>query len=214
MKSRFSRKTVSLVYVSLFAAIIIAMGSIPFLGYIPLGVIRATTIHIPVIIGSIVLGPKAGAVLGGVFGLTSFFSNTFTPTATSFVFTPFYSLGDVHGNAASLLICFVPRILTGVVPYYVFRGIMTLARRKPGQDTAALAAAGFVGSMTNTLLVMNLIYVFFSADYAQVKSLAPQAVYGAILAVIGTNGVAESLVAAFVTAAVAHLLLKVKSKQS
>ena len=46
-----ARKSTRMVYVALFTAIIIAMSTIPFLGYIPLGVIRATTLHIPVILG-------------------------------------------------------------------------------------------------------------------------------------------------------------------
>ena len=60
--STYPRKTGNLVYISIFTALIIVMGTVPFLGYIPLGVIRATTVHIPVILGSILLGPKAGAV--------------------------------------------------------------------------------------------------------------------------------------------------------
>ena len=195
-----------MVYVSLFAAIIVVMSSVPFLGYIPLGIIRATTIHIPVIIGSLLLGPRAGAVLGFVFGLTSFLSNTFTPNATSFVFTPLYSLGDAHGSAASLLVCFVPRILVGVVPWLVFRGLQALLKKRG--EVASLALAGFAGSMTNTLLVMHMIYLFFADSYAQARGVAENALYGVILTVIGTNGVAEALVAAFLTAAVTHLLRK------
>ena len=42
------------------------------LGYIPLGVITPTTVHIPVIIAGIILGWKKGAFAGFVFGLTSF----------------------------------------------------------------------------------------------------------------------------------------------
>ena len=64
-------KTKDMVVVALFAAIIIVMACVPFLGYIPLGVINATIIHVPVIIASVVLGPRKGAFLGGVFGLTS-----------------------------------------------------------------------------------------------------------------------------------------------
>ena len=203
---RPSRGVSQMVYVSLFAAIIVVMSSVPFLGYIPLGIIRATTIHIPVIIGSLLLGPRAGAVLGFVFGLTSFLSNTFTPNATSFVFTPFYSLGDAHGSAASLLVCFVPRILVGVVPWLVFRGLQALLKKRG--EVASLALAGFAGSMTNTLLVMHMIYLFFADSYAQARGVAENALYGVILTVIGTNGVAEALVAAFLTAAVTHLLRK------
>ena len=147
--STYPRKTGNLVYISIFTALIIVMGTVPFLGYIPLGVIRATTVHIPVILGSILLGPKAGAVLGGVFGLTSFLTNTFTPNLTSFVFTPFYSLGDVHGNAFSLLICFVPRILTGVVPYFVFRGLMYLFEKRKWNDLVPFG--GFLSLLCGSL---------------------------------------------------------------
>ena len=59
-----TRKSTQMVYIALFTAIIIAMSAIPFLGYIPLGVIRATTLHIPVILGSILLGPSSGDFLG------------------------------------------------------------------------------------------------------------------------------------------------------
>ena len=210
--STYPRKTGNLVYISIFTALIIVMGTVPFLGYIPLGVIRATTIHIPVILGSILLGPKAGAVLGGVFGLTSFLTNKFTPNLTSFVFTTFYSFGDVHGNAFSLLICFVPRILTGVVPYFVFRGLMYLFEKRKWNDLVPLGVAGFAGAMTNTLLVMNLIFVFFRDSYAQVQGMSSQVVYGAILTIIGTNGVVEAIVAAVLVGAIGHILRKVRKK--
>ena len=88
MKTKHS--TLGLVQVALFAALIILMAFTPFLGYIPLGFTRATINHMPVILGSVLLGPKKGAVLGFVFGLTSLVNNTMNPTATSFVFSPFY----------------------------------------------------------------------------------------------------------------------------
>ena len=116
-----SQKTRELVLTAMFTAIIIAMAFVPYLGYIPLGFMNATIIHIPVIIGAIVLGPKRGAFLGGVFGITSMINNTFNPNITSFVFSPFYSMGDMHGNIWSIVICLVPRILVGVVAYYVYR---------------------------------------------------------------------------------------------
>ena len=81
-----SRKTQDMVKLALFSGIIVVLSLTP-MGYIPLGVIKATTIHIPVILGSILLGWKSGAVLGGLFGLTSFMVNTITLNLTSFVFT-------------------------------------------------------------------------------------------------------------------------------
>lgn len=193
-----------LVQLALFSAIIIVMAMVPFLGYIPLGFMRATIIHIPVILGSVLLGPRKGAFLGGVFGLTSLINNTVSPNVTSFVFTPFYSLGDVHGNLSSLVICLVPRILVGVFPYFVFQGL----KRLLGNTTVSLGAAGFVGSMTNTLLVMNLIFVFFGESYGAAKGVAADAVYPFILSIIGLQGVPEAIVATIIVALVARPLLR------
>lgn len=205
-----SAKTMSVVQIALFAAIIVIMAFTPFLGFIPLGFTRATIIHIPVIIGSILFGPVQGAVLGFVFGLTSFVNATMNPTVTSFVFTPFYSVGDIHGGFGSLIICFVPRILTGVVPYYVYRLFDKIGRDYPKKQTLALGMAGLTGSLTNTLLVMNLIYVLFGESYAAVQNVSVKSLYGVILSVILVNGIPEAIVAVCVVTLVTRTLLHIK----
>lgn len=196
--------SLGMVQTALFAALIVALSFLPFIGYIPLGFTNATTIHIPVILGSILLGPKRGAVLGGVFGLTSLINNTLYPKVTSFVFTPFFSGGVAEGGIGSLVICFVPRILVGVVPYYVYKFLSRRDRRRP----LALAAAGFAGSLTNTLLVMNLIYLLFGEQWAAAQGKASEFLYGVILGVIGVNGVPEAIVAALLTMFVGGGLLR------
>ena len=93
------------------------------------------------------------------FGLTSMINNTFNPNLTSFVFSPFYSLGNVHGNFKSLMICFVPRILIGVVAYYVYTGIVKLVKKKKNDgkgSAAALAAAGAAGAQIYFVLDLYL----------------------------------------------------------
>lgn len=203
-------KTLGMVQVALFAALIIILAFTPFLGYIPLGFTRATIIHIPVIIGCLMLGPKQGAILGFVFGLTSLINNTINPTATSFVFSPFYELGEIHGGVGSIIICFIPRILVGVVPYYVYHGLRKIFKDGKSQMTVALGAAGLAGALTNTLLVMNLIFVFFKDAYASANNVASGAVYTFILTIIGINGVPEAIVAAILTALIGRILLKTK----
>ena len=76
-----------MVSVALMAAIVILLANTP-LGMIQLPIIKATTVHIPVIIGAVLLGPLAGAILGGVFGVCSMISNTVAPTLLSFAFSP------------------------------------------------------------------------------------------------------------------------------
>ena len=202
-------QTLGMVQVALFAALIIILAFTPFLGYIPLGFTRATIIHIPVIIGSLMLGPKKGAFLGFVFGMTSFINNTMNPTATSFVFTPFFELGEVHGGIGSVIICFVPRMLVGVVPWYMYRGL----ERIFGKQMLSLAAAGIAGALTNTLLVMNLIYVFFRTAYAAANNVAEGAVYTFILSIIGMNGVPEAVVSAVLVSIICRVLFQYRQTQ-
>ena len=204
MNKKQSTKTLELVQLSLFAALIVIMAFTPFLGYIPLVFTMATLIHIPVIIGSLLLGPKKGSILGALFGLTSLLNATFNPVPTSFVFSPFYS----GGNFCSLIIAFVPRILIGIVPYYVYKLIVGLIHKK--DSTFALVVAGLAGSLTNTLLVMNFIYIFFAKSYAQASGRAFEALYQAILMIICINGIPEAIIAAIIVTAVCKVMIKIK----
>ncbi len=199
----------SMVELALFSALIFLMAFTPFIGYIPLGFTRATIIHVPVIIGSIMLGPVRGGFLGLLFGLTSLINNTINPTATSFVFSPFYSLGDVHGNLLSLIICFVPRILVGVVPHFVCKWL----KKSLGQSPS-LILAGLLGSLTNTILVMHMILLFFGKQYAMANQKAYEAIYAFILSIIGINGVPEAIVASILTLLICKALLIVKKKSN
>ncbi len=198
--------------VALFAALIILMAFTPFLGYIPLGFTRATTLHIPVILASLLLGPKKGALLGGVFGMTSLINATVNPTPASFVFSPFYSLGEFSGGWESLVICFIPRILIGIVPWFVYRAVQSV-QKKSGVSPTGLVLSGIAGSLTNTLLVMNLIFLFFRDSYAAVNEVSASAVYGFILSVIGINGVPEAIVAGILVLLIGRVLMRKSVKQ-
>ncbi len=207
--SRYS--TMSMVQVAIFGAIICIMAFTPFLGYIPLGFTRATIIHIPVIIASLLMGPKKGGVLGFLFGLTSFINNTINPTATSFVFTPFYSVGEISGGIGSIIICFIPRILVGIVPYFVYKLVLRLSSEKTrsrGVSNIGLILAGISGALVNTILVMNLIYLFYGDAYIKASEKAVSLGYMVILSIIGINGVPEAIVAGILTLCIGKVLLK------
>ena len=161
------------------------------LGYIPIGPLKATTLHIPVILIAVACGWKEGAVLGAVFGLTSVVMNTLTPTPVSFVFTPFYSFGELHGNFNSLLVALVPRILIGV----------SLKKLKINENIA-VAAAAIIGSLCNTVLVLAGIYVFFGPAYAAVKGISYDALMGVIWGTITTNGILEAVLALILVSAI------------
>lgn len=199
--------TFELVLTAFFLAILILLASVPFLGFIPLGPINATTMHIPVIIGSILLGPKIGAFLGGSFGLISMIRSTVIIGPLSFLFSPFIPVyGTDQGSFKALLIAFIPRLLIGIVPYFVFKGCRKLFKQK--KQSLSLFLSGVAGGLTNTILVMNLIYFLFQQDYAQAIGTAGDKVYSGILLVIFSQGLPEALVAGIATAAVTTVLMK------
>ena len=280
MQSRNS-KTYELVLTALFTAIIVVMASTP-LGFIPLVVINATTLHIPVIIGSLFLGPKKGGFLGGVFGLTSLIKSSLGAASLSaFVFSPVAALSMLPHDTAfaaillvlkSTFIAVVPRILIGVVPYFVYVGIkkaigsdkkavygsiinavisfilgfgvfaffnrmisqevlgmsVTVARvigivvgiaafagieyLFMNKDAKALGfiTAGIAGAMTNTLLVMGSIYLFYKYPYAEAVGVDPDALMTMIAGVISFNGVIEAIVGAVIVYLVGIVLDKIQ----
>lgn len=202
------QKTFRLVLTAFFLAILILLAAVPFLGFIPIGPLNATTLHIPVIIGSIILGPRIGAFLGGSFGLISMIRSTVIVTPLSFVFSPFVApLGaSGYGSWKAILVAFIPRILIGIVPYYVYKWYQQSMKDK--KKGIGLFLAGLSGGVVNTVVVMNMIYFLFQKDYANIIGKAGNAVYAAIMAVIFTQGIPEAIVAGIATAAVTAVLLK------
>lgn len=193
---------------ALMIALMLVLSFTP-LGYIPLGVITPTTMHIPVIIGACLLGPKMGGILGGVFGITSLLKSTFQPTLMSFAFSPFYSVGGISGNGWSVLVAIVPRVFIGIVAGFLFRFL----QRTKLPDTISLAITGLVGSLVNTIGVMGLIYKLFGTQFAAAQGIGMDALFAAISAIVIGSGIPEALVAAVLTAAVGKALLVFFTKQ-
>lgn len=208
MQTRNSR-TRELVLLAMFTSILFLLAFTP-IGYIDLPLIKATILHVPVIVGCILLGPKKGAFLGFIFGLTSIIKNTLMPSALSFAFSPLIPVpGMSHGSPWALVICFVPRILVGVTPWLVYQGVNLLVRkRNAGIQTGGMAFAAVVGAFTNTILVMGMIFLVFRQAYAAMKGIPTDAVLGVILGVVGANGIPEAIVAGVITPAVCLPLIK------
>lgn len=202
-----SRDTRWLTSVALMAAIVILLANTP-LGMIQLPIIKATTVHIPVILGAILLGPAAGAVLGAVFGICSMISNTMAPTLLSFAFSPFMSMTGIIGAVKAVWISVGCRIMIGVVAGWVW----ILLKKMKVNHLAALPVTGFIGSMTNTVFVMGSIYLMLAREYAQARSVAVDAVWGLILGTVTASGVPEAIAAAILVALIGKVLLKVLGK--
>jgi len=188
--------------VALMAAIVIVLANTP-LGMIQLPIIKATTVHIPVIIGAILFGPMAGAVLGGVFGVCSLISNTMTPTLLSFAFSPFLSTTGLSGAAKAIWISVGCRILIGVAAGWLW---ILLSKIKLNQ-LIALPIVGFAGAMTNTVTVMGSIYFLFAQQYAQAREVGITAVWGLIMTTVTASGIPEAIAAAILVTVLGKILL-------
>ena len=180
--------------ISVLSAISIVLSMIPFVGYIKLGPVDATIMHVPVIIGAVVEGPLVGAAVGLIFGLTSLFKAFTEPSITSFCFM-------------NPIISVLPRILIGVVSYYVYKLIYKISKRV----YLSGFVAGVLGSLTNTIGVMGLIYVIYADKYMQAIGQAGNA-GKYILLICATNGIPEAIVAGILVAAVAVVMIR-KSKK-
>ena len=193
-----------MVGVAMMAAIVVLLANTP-LGLIPLPMIKATTTHIPVIIGAILLGPLAGGILGGVFGVCSLISNTIAPVATSMCFSPLLSTTGLVGAAKAVWVSVGCRILIGVVAGWLWIGLKKLRAK----DLIALPVVGFVGSMTNTVTVMFSILFLFRAEYAAAKNIAMEAFYDFVIGVVTGTGVLEAIVALILVTVIGKALLSV-----
>ena len=127
--------------VGVLGGISMVLGMTP-LGFIPVGPTRATIMHIPVIIGAIMEGPVVGGLVGLIFGLFSIFQAMTNPTPVSFVFL-------------NPIVSVLPRVLIGVVTYYVYKLSKNLGERKSLW-------------ILNILWVMTIIYLGYGV-YTNVK---------------------------------------------
>ncbi|WP_249628731.1 ECF transporter S component [Streptococcus uberis] len=152
--------------------------------------IKPTLVHIPVIIASIIYGPQIGSILGLLMGIISVITNTVILLPTSYLFSPFVD----HGNIYSLIIAIVPRVLIGVVPYFVYKIL---------SNRVGLVLSGLLGSLTNTVFVLGGIFIFFSSVFGgNIKAL--------LAGVVSTNAIAEMVISAIVVTAIIPSLSKLK----
>ena len=202
-----AKNTNWLVMNALFAAIIILLANTP-LGMIQLPIIKATTVHIPVIIGAILMGPLSGAILGGVFGICSMVSNTMAPTLLSFAFSPFLA-ADLPGVLKAVWISVGCRVMIGVVAGWVWIFLNKVKVNK----MIALPITGFIGSMTNTVFVMGSIYLLLARQYAEAREVAVSAVWGLVMGTVTASGIPEAIAAAVLVTAIGAALLRIRGSQ-
>ncbi len=148
-KTQFNRQRLyTLSALALLTALIVLLGLTP-LGLIPLGFIYVTILCVPVILGTLALGWKPGLFLGFAFGAVSFYTALTRPS------TLVAPLMAASAPLTSVMI-FLPRLCIPVVAWLVYQLVM-----KGRLSKAAPAIAAVCGSLTNTVLYLGLMLLFY-----------------------------------------------------
>ena len=170
-------------------AIVVLMTFVPNIGYIQTGLLSITTIHIPIIIGSALLGPIGGLVLGTTWGITSFLKVLTMPSSveTAIFLNPMVSI--------------LPRIIVGLIISYTAIGLGKFVKNKDLKY--ALVAA--IGTLSNTVLVLSAIFLFAQGGVLSFN----QAFSVIITVIISTNGLLELILAVILVPIIVRAISKV-----
>ena len=174
------------------------------IGMIPLPAFKLTILHIPVILGAIVLGPGSGAFLGLVFGLCSIWANTTTPNPlTSMFFSPFLSVSGAVGAVKAVWVSVGCRVLMGLLSGLLWK----LLRKLRCKDFLALPVTAAVSTVLHTVLVLGSMCILFPNEYAQVNKTTVDALFAIVGTTVATNGLAEAAAAAVLVTLIGKALL-------
>lgn len=176
-----------LVLTALFIAIILLQSVVPWLGTLPLGAFAigaaVTIITFTVAIGAMVLGPRAGALLGFVWGAYSLWHAwTSAPSIGALIFR-------------NPITAIVPRMLVGLIIGYLYWRFVK--NRPMGQQTIWLAGLGALSAFVNTFFVLSITWIGFTVMHTTAFGIPDSGLANyLIVSIAGFNGVFEIIVGA------------------
>ncbi len=195
------KKTLSLVQLSILVAIIIIMAFTP-LGYLKAGVVSITFLTLPVSVGAIIGGVGYGAVLGTIFGLTSFLQ-CFGLDAFG---TMLFGINPVY----TFIMCMAPRIAMGILVALIFK----LLKKADKKQFLAHSIANLSGAVLNTVFFLGLLVLFFGTEPAVMSLLGADSIVAVIGILVTFNAAIEAVVCLIVGTAVSRTLVHFIKKES
>ncbi|MDD3193294.1 MAG: ECF transporter S component [Oscillospiraceae bacterium] len=198
--ARATERTRKLVQLAILIAIMLVLAFTP-IGYLKVGIIEISFMTIPVVVGAIILGPGAGAILGGVFGLTSFIQcfgmSTFGMTLLGV--NPIFTF----------LVCMAPRILMGYLSGVIFKALHHAGKTK----ILSFAVASLSGAVLNTIFFVGLLMLLFGTSDYMMGLRGGQSLLGFLAAFVGVNGLIEAIVAFILGTAISKALMQFLPKE-
>ncbi|MBU3187558.1 ECF transporter S component [Clostridium estertheticum] len=183
-------KTSELTTIGMLSAVCVVLGLTGY-GFIPLPGFKATIMHIPVIIGSIIGGPIVGMTIGLIFGVFSVIQNITAPNILSFAFI-------------NPLVSVLPRVLIGLTSYYVYK--LSFGKN----ENLRIGLTTVIGSLTNTFGVLTMVYILYAAKFAVSKGIDPSIAAKTIYSLAIINGVPEAIIATIITIPVILAIKKIR----
>lgn len=195
MNNNISPRTVKMVLLAILVAIMLILAFTP-LGYLKVGIVEISFMMIPVAVGAIILGPLAGAVLGGVFGATSFIQalsiSHFGVMLMSI--NPFYTF----------LLTMIPRILMGWFAGLIFQGLY----KNESTKKVSYAVGSLSAALLNTIFFMTLLIVLFGNTDFIMGFRGDMSLLPFVVAFVGINGLIEAIVTMILGGAISRALIR------
>ena len=185
-----------LTQLGLLSGIVILMAFTP-LGYLKVGVVDITFIVIPVAVGAIILGPKAGAILGGVFGLTSF--------AQCFGMSAFGTMLFGINPIGLFIMCVIPRILVGFLSGLLFKWLYNKKRTR----VISFAIGSVSAALINTILYISFFAVLFHETGQQMATESGLNFFPFLLTFVSINSIIEMIACLIIGTAITKSVFKV-----
>ncbi len=168
--------------------------SVAKIGFIAIPPVSITILHIPVIIGSILMGPLYGGIFGLTFGVLSLIEATSSTAVVDMLFSPFLSGAPL----ASLVMCLVPRILLGVLPGLFYIGFKKFIKK----DALNIGICAGISTVIHSALVLLCLWKFFSFI----------SIIQVFQTIISLNAVLEAVAAVILSIAICKPLKKYMEK--
>ena len=184
----------TLTQLALLIALELVMANTP-LGMLPVGPINASLLTIPVAIGAMLLGPAAGALLGAIFGATSFLNAVQGKSALGIALMSISPVGY-------FVQAVIGRILCGLCCGLIYLGVKKLL---PRHKKLCCGIGALAAPLLNTFFYMGfMMLLFFNTEYIQSKAAALGVgnPISLVIAMVGVQGLGEAVICCIIATAV------------
>ena len=197
-----NNKTLKLTVYALFLAIMLVMGLVPGLGFIPTPVAGIAIIQVPVILASYFLGYKGGMFFGLVFGITSIIKCFIQPDVFA---TIIMNAGGIKTIGLMIICLVIPRVLIGLTT----RATYDLIYRFDKTRLLSMGLSAFIGTLTNTVFFLGAFYLFArEACMTGFGAATEKALFDMMLGVVTFNGVIEAVASVVLCTAIGQALYR------